>query len=143
MDCCPPVSSAHGISQARVLEWGAIFFSRGSSQLRDWTQMLSIAGGFFTNWATREAQILCILDLKKSHLKETQTYMDTTQFEQMPTHTLCGALLMNCRDSQRRDQGLAQWYWGSGHSKQRLDTNWCGHTSAFEQWPYWCVFPYC
>ena len=36
--------------------------------------------------------------------------MDTTQFEQMPTHTLCGALLMNCRDSQRRVQGLAQWY---------------------------------
>ena len=69
MDCCPPVSSAHGISQARVLEWGAIFFSRGSSQLRDWTQMLSIAAGFFTNWATREAQILCILDLKKKSFK--------------------------------------------------------------------------
>ena len=32
-----PVSSVHGIFQARVLEWGAIAFSRGSSQPRDWT----------------------------------------------------------------------------------------------------------
>ena len=29
MDCSPPGSSVHGISQARVLEWGAIAFSRG------------------------------------------------------------------------------------------------------------------
>ena len=27
MDCSPPVSSIHGIFQARVLEWGAIAFS--------------------------------------------------------------------------------------------------------------------
>ena len=32
MDCSPPV---HGIFQARILEWGAIFYSRGSSQPRD------------------------------------------------------------------------------------------------------------
>ena len=30
-DCSPPGSSVHGISQARILEWGAISFSRGSS----------------------------------------------------------------------------------------------------------------
>ena len=30
--------------------------SRGSSQPRDWTQVSHIAGGFFTSWATREAQ---------------------------------------------------------------------------------------
>ena len=29
MDCSPPGSSVHGIFQARVLEWGAIAFSRG------------------------------------------------------------------------------------------------------------------
>ena len=34
MDCRPPGSSVHGISQARILEWIAIFFSRGSSQPR-------------------------------------------------------------------------------------------------------------
>ena len=35
MDCSPPGSSVHGISQARILEWVAIAFSRGSSQPRD------------------------------------------------------------------------------------------------------------
>ena len=34
VDCSPPGSSVHGILQARVLEWGAISFSRGSSQPR-------------------------------------------------------------------------------------------------------------
>ena len=35
--CSPPGSSVHGISQARILEWVAISFSRGSSQPRDQT----------------------------------------------------------------------------------------------------------
>ena len=55
MDCSPPGSSVHGILQARILEWVAIPFSRGSSQPRDWTWVSCIAGGFFTVWATREA----------------------------------------------------------------------------------------
>ena len=46
----------HGILQARILEWVAFSFSRGSSQPRDQTQVSRIAGRFFTNWATREAQ---------------------------------------------------------------------------------------
>ena len=37
MDCSLLGSSAHGISQARILEWVAISFSRGSSQPRDQT----------------------------------------------------------------------------------------------------------
>ena len=46
----------HGILQARILQWVALPFSRGSSQPRDWTQVSHIAGRFFTSWATREAQ---------------------------------------------------------------------------------------
>ena len=46
--------TVHGNLQARILEWVAILFSRGSSQPRDWTQVSHIAGGFFTSWA--EAQ---------------------------------------------------------------------------------------
>ena len=38
MDCSPPGSSVHGILQAKVMEWVAILFTRGSSQPRDWTQ---------------------------------------------------------------------------------------------------------
>ena len=54
MDGSPPGSSVHGIFQARILEWGASAFSRGSSRPRDWTQVSRIAGRFFTNWATRD-----------------------------------------------------------------------------------------
>ena len=45
----------HGTLQARILEWVAVPFSRGSSQPRDRTQVSHIAGGLFTSWATREA----------------------------------------------------------------------------------------
>ena len=55
MDCSLPGSSAHGIFQARILEWVAISFSRGSSWPRNQTQVSRIAGSFFTNWATQEA----------------------------------------------------------------------------------------
>ena len=47
--------SLHGILQARILEWVAIPFSRGSSQRRAQTWVSCTAGGFFTIWATREA----------------------------------------------------------------------------------------
>ena len=54
-DCSPPGSSVHGILQARILEWMAISFSRGSYWPRDWTRVSCIAGRLFTVWATREA----------------------------------------------------------------------------------------
>ena len=40
--------TVHGILQARILDWVAIPFSRGSSQPRDWTQVSRMAGRFFT-----------------------------------------------------------------------------------------------
>ena len=49
MDC-----TVHGNLQARILEWGAIPFSRRSSKPRDRTQVSCIASRFFTSWATRE-----------------------------------------------------------------------------------------
>ena len=48
--------TVHGILQARILEWAAFPFSRGSSPPRDLTQVSHIAGRFFTSWATRQAQ---------------------------------------------------------------------------------------
>ena len=54
--CRPMVYTVQGILQARILEWVAFPFSRGSSQPRDQTQVSRIAGGFFASWATREAQ---------------------------------------------------------------------------------------
>ena len=52
MDCNPPGSSVHGISQERTLEWVVISVSKGSSQPRDRTHIssiLCIAGRFLTN----------------------------------------------------------------------------------------------
>ena len=57
MDCSLPVSSVYGIFQARILEWVAISFSRGSSWPRDQTRVSHIAGRCFTLWATREATV--------------------------------------------------------------------------------------
>ena len=48
MDCSPPGSSVLGISQAKILEWVAISFSRGSSLPRDRTLISCIAGRVFT-----------------------------------------------------------------------------------------------
>ena len=52
MDCSPPGCSVHGILQARILEWFAIPFSRGSSLPLDWTLVSRIVGRFFTVWVT-------------------------------------------------------------------------------------------
>ena len=54
MDCSLSGSSIRGILQARILEWIAISFSRGSSQPKEWTHVFLIAGRLFTLWATSE-----------------------------------------------------------------------------------------
>ena len=56
LNLCDPMDyTFHGILQARLLEWVAFPFSRGSSQPRNWTRISCIGGGFFTNWAIRKA----------------------------------------------------------------------------------------
>ena len=63
MDCSLPGSSVHGILQARILEWVAISFSRGSSWPRDQAQVSHIAGRRFNLWATREAPVWLVGDI--------------------------------------------------------------------------------
>ena len=88
MDCSPLGSSVHRILQARILEWVAMPFSRGSSWSRDWTWVSCIAGWFFTVWATREALIsyhhynnpiklahlISILKIRNLNFKEIQSF---------------------------------------------------------------------
>ena len=50
-------SSVHGISQARILEWVAISFSRGSSWTRNWICISWIGRQILYHWATKEALI--------------------------------------------------------------------------------------
>ena len=61
MDCSPPGSSVYRIFWARIVQWIAISFSRGSSQPRNWTKVSCIAGRFFTYWARREAWYIAYL----------------------------------------------------------------------------------
>ena len=72
MDYSLPRSSVHGILQARILEWVAISFSRGSSRPRDQTQVSRIVGRCFTIWTTREALIkgmyIFFLDIMLLHI---------------------------------------------------------------------------
>ena len=62
MECSLPDSSVHGILQARLLEWVAISFSKGSSRPRNRTQVSQISGRFFINWAAK-----CAAAAAKSH----------------------------------------------------------------------------
>ena len=58
VNCSPPGSSVHRISQARILEWAAISFSRGSSLLKDQTCISYIGRWILYHWGTRKAHII-------------------------------------------------------------------------------------
>ena len=62
MDFSLPGSSVHEILQARILEWVAISYSRGSSPPRDQTQVSHIAADYFP-----------LLGLNREHLQSTAT----------------------------------------------------------------------
>ena len=76
MDCSLPGLCLHGISQARILEWVAISFSRGSSRPRNWTWVSYIAGRFFYHLSHQG--ILLLRDISKyrqGNLKSISRYM--------------------------------------------------------------------
>ena len=77
--CDPMDYTVHGILPARILEWVAVPFSRGSSQPRDWIQVSHIAGGFFTSWATWESgyQIRTVFRAR-SKFKRMMCYFKTS-----------------------------------------------------------------
>ena len=81
--------TVHGILQARILEWVAFPFSRGSSQPRDRTQVSRTAGGFFTSWATRGEcsnyhTIALILHAGKVTLKILQGRLQQNMNRELP-----------------------------------------------------------
>ena len=71
MDYSLPGSSVHGILQARILEWVALPFSRGSFQPRDWTQVSCIAGGFFTTEPPGKPHLFISLTIRSLPLTQT------------------------------------------------------------------------
>ena len=69
IDCSPPGSSVHGISQARIriLEWVVMPSSRGASGPRDWTRDSCIVGGFFTTESSGKPLVYKIHPLIYTH----------------------------------------------------------------------------
>ena len=60
MDCSLPGSSTHGIFKARVLEWVAVFFSRGPSRPRNWTLVFRIVGRRFYHLSRQGSPSVCM-----------------------------------------------------------------------------------
>ena len=103
MDCSLPGSSVCGILQARIQEWVAIPFSRGSSQPRDRTHISCITGRFFTIWVTRDATSKPLpLDTHHSRTEFSECSSNITpewlKCRRKPCHTLLGVNF--CKDSQ-------------------------------------------
>ena len=116
--CSPPGSSVHGILQARILEWGAIPFSRGSSRPTNRTQVSCIIEEFFTTWAIREAP----LEYSLFH----------TSYIELPTIFLCACLdlqvdytLFKAASCPTLVQNLPQqWEFCWVHSKHLINSFW-------------------
>ena len=79
MDCSPPGSSVHGISQARILEWEAISFIRRSSWPRDQTHVSRIGRWILHHWATRVALYTSNKHLKNKLHNSIITPRDTSK----------------------------------------------------------------
>ena len=80
MDCSPPGSSVHEIFQARILEWVAISFSRGSSQPRDRTQVSCTSCRFFYQLSYRGSPIYIY-----THISSVQ-FSRSAMSDSLPTH---------------------------------------------------------
>ena len=123
MDCSLPGSSVHGIFQARVLEWIAISFSRGFSQLRDGNQVSCIVNRCFTIWATREDLLFAVWSVKQkgkefscSVWAKEDHHMDSQIFF---TLCVCRWLGKHC----------GYWFWGY---KKVLESRWIGKYKIHE-----------
>ena len=66
MDCSPPGSSVHGISQVGILEWVALSCFRGSSQPKDQTHFSCLAGGCFTTASPWKPRVEFYLTIKRN-----------------------------------------------------------------------------
>ena len=102
MDCNQPGSSVHGILQARILVWVAIFWY---SWPRDQTQVSCIAGGFFTVWATRKAHTQIQLYSFHTHtLLNRQLSCDKEPLQKTPKF-----LSVSCRSVYAGSPELVQY----------------------------------
>ena len=86
MDCSPPGSSVHGVSQSKILEWVAISFSMESSQPRDQTSISCIGRQVLYHWATWEVPNLQYMYLNKCGLNSKWASLVAQQVKNLPTN---------------------------------------------------------
>ena len=100
----PPGSSVHGILQARLLEWVAIPFFRGSSRLRDQTRVSYIVADV---WATREAHKSTVTAIWKKQIhKQTCEWGGTEQYISFLAHAArLGRLAVLCSLTHQQAEG--------------------------------------
>ena len=98
--------TVHGILQARILEWVAFPFSRGSSQPRDRTQVSHVAGGFFTSWATGEGQEAHRGSIKECSFRLNGQMIGFSRISpnQLHSRKLLKHFIRNATSSQSRNQ---------------------------------------
>ena len=84
-DCSPPGSSVHGIFQARILEWVAIFYSRGSSWPRDQTRVSGIS------CIGRRVPYHCVTCVAHKLTDDDPNGLSSSPLRLFPTQTLCGS----------------------------------------------------
>ena len=132
--------TVHGILQARILDWVAVPFSRGSCWPMDRTQVSHIAGELFTSWATREA-----------HLYVRTLHIDVRQ---KPTQH-CKAIILrlqlkkkiNPKDVMYRLVSVTNntvlciwkrlWCWeGLGEGGEGDDRGWDGWMASLTRWTW-------
>ena len=80
MDYSLPGSSVHGILQARIPGWIALFFSRGSSQLRDQTQISRIAGRFLYRLRHQGSPKPCAVAIQSHKRPEASQFQERIFF---------------------------------------------------------------
>ena len=129
--CDPMDSIVHRIPQARILEQVVFPFSRVSSQSRDRTQVSHVAGGFFTNWTTREA----LLD-HRPHLKQEHLGMASLKNAEPG----CGFVLpiyLGAQSQESKCEEKAEW------GREREKTNARMHAKLLQSCPTLCELTDC
>ena len=128
MDCSPPGHSVYGISQARILKWGAISFCRGSSQPRNWNWVSCTAGRLLTDWAMSKGQVQTNQrwgNTGKKEEKEKRRNMEAERFKMyMGTIIYAGLECFSSVQSLSRDQLLATPYTAARRASLSITNSW-------------------
>ena len=135
VDCSPPGSSVHGIVQARILEWVAMAFLRGSSQPGDWTCISCIAGRFVTHWATWEA---CTCHIEQINQCSSRGLHSHWQFLPNDRASKCGLQCqgLNCSSPE----ALTSKWWPCLPAFPHFCAHW--RLSRSTMFPLWLAAPW-